>query len=280
MYYGIDQDADYRMARLCAYAEKDAIEVPPPPLDLDAGIAAPAVLAMIYAGGKGVAPNLQLAVKFACETKGAWDDGADLAKFLADEKQKGTTRLDLDVCDRPTGRQMNYACILRDQGRIAIEVPAALKRFDATGTSGEHARFQKVLAARSSFLDAHAKELSGGTVGVDQASMTQANETEKLWAQTLNDLAAGKLPHYSEQEFAKADRDLNAAYNEAKGDALSCETPGICTTPDELLQAQRSWLAYREAWVAYGKLRWPNVSPDSWRTLFTLERTDMLQNAD
>jgi uncharacterized protein YecT (DUF1311 family) len=278
MYYGIDQQVDYRMARYCAYAERN--DVGGPTGNLDADIAAPAVLAMIYAAGKGVAPNLQLAIKFACDINGAWDDGTDLAKLLADKRQQGATRMDLDVCDRPTGRQMNYACILRDQDRIAIELPVALKRFDATGTSEEHAAFQKVLAARSKFLEAHASELHSGTVGITQASMSLANATAELWVRTLNDLVDGKLPHYSEEDFAKADRDLNGAYREARSDALTCGTPGICTTPDELLNVERAWLAYREAWVAYGKLRWPNVSPDSWRTLFTLERTDMLQNYD
>jgi hypothetical protein len=38
-------------------------------------------LTMIYAGGKGVPPNLPLAIRFACDIRGGWDDGTPIAKI-------------------------------------------------------------------------------------------------------------------------------------------------------------------------------------------------------
>jgi hypothetical protein len=44
--------------------------------------------------------------------------------------------------------------------------------------------------------------------------------------------------------------------------------------------AQRAWLSYREAWVRFGRRRYPSVAGASWRTWLTRERIEMLQPND
>jgi len=41
--------------------------------------------------------------------------------------------------------------------------------------------------------------------------------------------------------------------------------------------AQRAWLRYRDAWVEFGKVRYPAVPAHAWRAWFTRQRIDMLK---
>jgi lysozyme inhibitor LprI len=267
LYYGKDEKADIRLARLCAFTESDENDVE-----------SRAVLSMIYAGGKGVAPNLPLAIRYACEIQTGWDSGSEKADQLEEQEQKGATRVDFDFCDAPTGRKMDFFCIDLHQYRTDHALFAAEHDFDYYATGARKAALDALLEARAVFMDAHGYELHGGTVGTSQAAIAAVVDTENVWIHTLKDLAAGKLPHFTHQDFLGADAALNDHYQDAKTDAAACDDPQYCTTTDQLVHAERAWLAYRDAWVAYGRLRWPQVSADSWRTMVTRERTDMLIN--
>lgn len=273
MYFGEDQPTDVKNARYCAYLNLNVDDTP------EDTIQAPAVLAMIYAGGQGVPPNLHLAIKFACQIKGGWDDGFELVNILEVKLKQGATRVDLDVCDNPSGRQMNYACLLRDQARVENDVAVADKRFNSRSNQIEREAFQNLLKARQGFLDAHGHEEPSGTVGMSQEHMSEDIDTERNWAKLLNDFADGKLPHYTKTDFKTADAALNDQYKDIRARTTDCGGLG-CISSDRILQAERAWLLYRKAWVSYGKLRWPQVPADNWRTLLTIERTKMLQEIE
>src|SRR5579872_6859562 len=103
---------DMQKARYCAFAARDA-----KPTDQDdmamTHIEGISTLAMIFAGGKGTAPDLPLAIKFACEIQD-WDgDGRELATMLDEQRKKGATKVDFDICDSVPGRQTNFLCIGR-----------------------------------------------------------------------------------------------------------------------------------------------------------------------
>jgi hypothetical protein len=273
MYYGEGQPMDVRGARYCAYSNLNVDG------SMENGVEAPAVLAMIYANGRGVTPDLHLAIKFACQIKEGWGDNTYLVKMLEAKEQQGTTRVDLDVCDNPTGRQMNYACLIRDQTRANNAVSTAEERFDSGSNEAQHDTFEELREARQGFLYAHRAEQPTGTVGIAQDDIFEDTQTESAWAQMLADLANGKLPHFTKAQFKQADADLNDEYRDARQRTAGCASQ-FCTSSDQVLQAERQWLVYREAWVSYGKLRWPQVSPDTWRTLLTIERTKMLRDIE
>jgi len=46
-----------------------------------------------------------------------------------------------------------------------------------------------------------------------------------------------------------------------------------CLKPVEPIRmAERAWIVYRDAWVRFAKVRWPEVSEDSWLTFLSEER--------
>ena len=73
----------------------------------------------------------------------------------------------------------------------------------------------------------------------------------------------------------KADKDLNAAYagvidplvQQAKDGGAECLKP-----VEPIRAAERAWIVYRDAWVRFAKVRWPEVSEDSWLTFLSEER--------
>jgi uncharacterized protein YecT (DUF1311 family) len=267
---------DLRQARYCAYAARDAKSTENVDMDLE-NIGGNAGLAMIYAGGKGVAPNLPLAIRFACEIQGGWDDGTDVAKMLEEKRKQGAVKVDFDICEGATGRQLNYICLLRDQDRVANEIDLAEEHLNA-GNSHLRPAFQRVAEARKAFLEA-SQVGSPRTTGQVQSAMRDDIDTDHQWAQLLEKYAAGALPQFSKGDFQKADVALNTAYRQARVKTAACHDE-FCFSADQLVQMERAWIAYRDAWVAYATTRWPSVSTDSWRTWLTLEQTEDLKNIE
>ncbi len=49
-------------------------------------------------------------------------------------------------------------------------------------------------------------------------------------------------------------------------------------TPDGIKEAQRAWLKFRDAWVAFGKVRYPAVSAHAWKAMLTERRVNDLED--
>ena len=267
---------DLRATRYCAYTARDAKPTEQNDMDM-ANIGGNAGLAMIYAGGKGVAPNIPLAERFACDIAGSWDSGNEIAKMLEEKRKEGLTKVDFDICEDPSGRQLNFLCIGRNGSRGADRVALAERRFN-TGNAQQRAAFQRLLAARKAYLDAHVAEEPNGVSGAVQAAEEEEIEVDDAWAESLDQFAKGKLPHYTATDFRKADAELNANYRKAL-DSTAHSDCDSCLTTEQLRKSERAWIVYRDAWVAYGALRWPSITADSWRIWLTLERAEDLTHA-
>ncbi|KQV51254.1 hypothetical protein [Duganella sp. Root336D2] len=69
---------------------------------------------------------------------------------------------------------------------------------------------------------------------------------------SLQDFEAGKLPSFSVEDAAAVEREMSQ----------------MKIAPDK----QRSWLAYRDAWLGLGKLRYPSIPPHAWKAYFAKRR--------
>ncbi len=98
--------------------------------------------------------------------------------------------------------------------------------------------------------------------------------------QTLQASERGDFPRHSKSEFIKQDKKLNETYqgimHPTKGQ------PDIFTgiTTDGVRKAQRAWLRYRDAWVAFARLRYPSVPDFAWQAMLTEKRIAQLDNLD
>lgn len=76
---------------------------------------------------------------------------------------------------------------------------------------------------------------------------TESVQVEEI-LNSLQEFEAGKLPSFTAEEAAAAEREMGQ----------------MKISPDR----QRSWLAYRDAWLALGKLRYPSAAPHAWKAYF------------
>jgi len=86
----------------------------------------------------------------------------------------------------------------------------------------------------------------------------------------------GHLPSFTHQDYVDSDKKLNLTYNTILSNLSGRKKEDYCKSPEMIRATERAWIAYRDDWVAFARLRWPQVSADSWLTLLTKERTDQL----
>src|SRR5258708_3950777 len=105
LYYGFDRPPDAGAALQCAYYQR----AHPDPSRGDP-FAGPGVLTMLYANGKGVSRNYDLALLFACETWGAPLETDARVVHLQDLRRTHAVISNFDLCDGMTSGLMQGAC--------------------------------------------------------------------------------------------------------------------------------------------------------------------------
>jgi uncharacterized protein YecT (DUF1311 family) len=253
---GAPTDANWQSARECAFHNKDN-----------------AVLMMLYANGAGVAPDLGLAMKYACSTEGS---PSEMKNRLARLTQ---SRGHFDQCNE-TGKGAGICASVRAQQESkqrGDELAALAKGWTAKERLGYDMALQ---AARYFAQHRHDYETDLSASGHARLQAeAEAAEMERF-AADVEDFENGKVPRLRDAEFAVLDEKMNQAYKE-----FMDSTPG----PDSYLgtirksdveKTQRAWLAYRDAVELFGSIKYPDVPPAAWRALLTSRRLRQLTELD
>lgn len=260
-YYGIGEPVDYAKARACAFQAKDEQN------DND-------VLAMLYANGQGVARNFALARKAVCDAQAAPMEYQGRLEHLARmEAAKGAKPETFDYCDDiSSGAMMSYCASVRadlaqqtrDHGVAALSAswPAAQKA--ALATLRRH--METWVKARDGEID-----LSGTARG---EMLTEAEDAvHEEFAVMLASAEKGRIASVTPAHAKAVDDKLNATWKRVR--AVSEDRLGT-VKQDDILHAQREWLRYRDAWIVFGKLRWPAISAATWSSFMAEGREKQL----
>lgn len=268
LYFGFGQPVNPVKARECAYLELMRGD------DLMFGDRT--VLMMVYANGKGATRNFDVALKLACEIGGAPAEIQYRVQHLERLKQEHWTGESFNVCDDITSGFMEGACAGLHERFNKQKRQAKLNAIVAQWTPEEQRAFQAFQPAANKFFATRADnevDLSG--TGRAAFEIEEQASLEDGLVATLQKFERGELPRFSAAQFNKADAAMNSAY--ARIQKTLGFTPGTVTA-DQIGQTQRSWVEYREAWVKFGEKKYPGVSPESWQTWLTQERTKMLED--
>ncbi|WFP49777.1 lysozyme inhibitor LprI family protein [Methylomonas sp. EFPC3] len=267
LYYGINQVADWKHARACAYAE---ISRGP-----DGPFEGPAILMMIYANGNGVNRNYDLAIKLACEIGGATAELQGRLRHLLQMKQLNADVKDLDICDHVTsGMMMNFCSIHREIIRQQ-ERAAQLTKLTKSWTESENKAFSLLTQSANGFFNARRdKEVDGSGTAYGAMMVEEEASLKDDFLAALQSFDAGRTPSFNTQQCAKADAKLNTVYKKI----LARKNFSWGTVyQNSIKETQREWLKYRDAWVKFGSIKYPDVTADSWKTYWTQKRIEMLQ---
>jgi len=273
LYYGIGMKADPVRARQCAFLEMQK--------EPDEGIFAGRTMLMtIYANGVGAKRDLDVATHLACGLEGAPAEVDGRVTHLAELKSKGWTGNDFDFCDDITsGLAMGY-CADHAANVAAPARDAKIAALASGFAPAEKQAFEALRKAHAAFVDAHGDgevDMSGTARAAMEIEAQEGARDE--FVDILQRLASGRAPAFTHAQFVAADAKLNQAYRKALAEAGPPDAVGA-VQKEGIRDAQRAWLRYRDAFLAFAALKYPQVTRDSLSAWLTEKRTKMLEGGD
>ena len=270
LYYGIGVPPDPARARQCALRERAAP-------DDRAAFSGDIMLMIIYANGVGAPRDLDRAIAIACNLDGSPAEEDGRVNHLAALKAQHWTGHDFSFCDDITSGYAQGICAAHDS---ALE-DAKRKRQVAAATAGWSDADKRAFLALQRAEKAYAE--ADGDNEVDQSGTARAamaiDEEQSQQAEfvgLLQSLEKGTAATFTAEQADAADARLNAAYQKIQ------HAPGTTqwgtVTKDGIRTTQRAWLRYRDAWIAFARVRFPAVTPDSLRAALIEKRTATLEN--
>jgi hypothetical protein len=266
LYYGIGMPADPVKARQCAFLEAETDNG-------DGPFSGRAMLMTIYANGKGAAKNIDVAIHLACGIEGAPAEMLGRIDDLTQRRTKGGG--DFDYCDDITSGNSGGQC-----ADHAAEIERARRdsvwaRLTAAWSPAEKQALARLKAAHKAFAEAHAEsevDMSGTLRGAFYVDAVE--KLDKALLAMVQRLEAGRAPALGHAQFVAADAALNARYRKEIQSTEPSDSPGAVTR-DGIRSAQRAWIAYRDAFLAFAAVRYPKVPCDALAAWLTAERTKM-----
>jgi hypothetical protein len=267
LYYGIGMKADPKKARQCAFLEAERPEGAGP-------FSGRAMLMTIYANGVGARRDLDVATHLACGVDGAPMESHGRVLRLSQLKAEGWTGSDFHYCDEITSGYAGGLCARHFADIRSVKREAELSALTRGWTPRERSAFASLKVAQAAFAEAHA----GGEVDMSgtlrSAFWIQAQESlAEDFAELLKALEGGRGPTFSAAEARKADSALNAGYRRTLS-AMGSEGYGTVTR-EGVVAAQRAWLRYRDAFLAFAAVRYPRTPRHSLLAALTHRRTEM-----
>jgi hypothetical protein len=263
LYFGFGHPSDPVEARKCAYVEMEQGKD-----DLD--IAGRSILMMVYANGKGADRNLDVAIRLACEMPGSPGDVAgniyELERF-----RKAPPSSRYSVCDHSAAPHLYKSCAILGDRFDAIERAKKLSDITNGWTEKDRKAFASLQQAAQKFFTSRA------TSEINLEPTFEVQEMafmENGFISKLQQLEKGDVPSYSATDLKKAQAEVDQAYAATQKDPN--RRWGTATVAG-VRDTEQLWLAYRDAWVKFGKIKYPSVTAETWQTWLDQERLAMLE---
>jgi hypothetical protein len=262
-YFGLGAEKDPVKARKCAFAEIKRG-------DSDLNIAGRAILTMIYANAQGVDRNMDLGIKFTCEVQGSPGDVAGNVHELVRYKEGNYHGTNFSFCDNSSGRQLYEQCAALDDRFEKIQREAKLAGLTSSWSAENKRAFSALRkAADAFFTDRVASEFDVATTQVQERAFLENDFIAKL-----EQLERGELPRFSAEDLHKSEDQL-------KLDLAKVQQGGSFSqgqiTAQGINKTEKTWQVYKDAWIAFGKKKYPTVSEVSWNAWLTQDRIVMLE---
>jgi uncharacterized protein YecT (DUF1311 family) len=282
LYYGIPKQ-NIPEARRCALYQVESTPIDP---KVDANpydIFSIAVLTMTYINGQDAPRNPDLAIRAVCLEEDPTDGTPWAEQWIASLVAMKSQPLPkpYDFCDSGPAidKEIGLQC-----GSMMMDLKqqtrnAQLARFMATWTPAQKSAFQQFKpifdAYVAAVVDNETEPCITGTAG------EQMDLTDQLNQQLFDNLTAfeqGHLPAFTHADFLSADHTLNTTYSALI--AHMDRDTGYCTKPSTMIRdSERAWLRYRDAWLNFAKVRYPQIPAEAWLTYLTRQRTGWLQDS-
>jgi hypothetical protein len=268
MYYGIGMPVDFVRARQCAYAQ------PVPPRGVVMG--GSEILMMVYANGRGVPANFDLALHFACKIFSAPAELELRVARLSQARTKAQLDDTMDICDEATSGYMSGYCAAHRERVDAVARNARRLRATA-GMPERELNDLKHTALR--YFRAHSES------EIDQTGSARAMFAIQEQAR-LDDELVSVLERLRNPDFPPDSGDAKALYAELAAlmkRVASCKTLtekkamyGFITSAG-IRETQDGWLPYRRAFIALAVKVRPETQSEAWQAWLDAERLRLVR---
>lgn len=269
LYYGIGGTPDPARARLCAFAQAPS----DPSLEPFAGRA---MLMTIYANGVGARRDLDIALHLACGIQGLAPAEYDRRVIHLARLRDGAARgRDFHYCDDISPGLADGLCAAHRAALARPRREAALRALIARWTPAERQAFEPLRRAFEAFVAASA---AGDLAGSGSASASLRRRLEQglrdQFADMIQRLSTRRQPRFTPAQFRTEDLQLNQAYLARLADERQYDAPGLSV--ESIQNAQRAWLRYRDAFLAFAAVKFPRVPRDSLAAWLTRNRSEII----
>jgi uncharacterized protein YecT (DUF1311 family) len=234
------------------------------------------MLTTVYANGEGAARNLDLAIRLACTFPGAepaeYDRRVTRLAALRDRNWQGR---DFSWCDDIDPGLVTGLCASHRAALARPQREAAQRALIARWSPGQRTAYEPLRRAFEEFVAASAAgDLASG--GSSYASLRNRLEQglRDQFADMLQRLENGRAPRFTAAQFRTEDLQLNQAYQARLADERQYDAPGI--TPESIQNAQRAWLRYRDAFLAFAAVKYPRVARERLAAWLTQNRSQII----
>ncbi len=250
--YGINgQTKNFDLARRCLLTRGDF----------------PQFLAMIFANGWGVRRDYDAATYFLCKAEEgvAPAEVTGMLEHLAGMRTAKTPE-DLDYCKELTSGFGMTVCQQLDNDRAAPALEARIAAVEKILDPEGKKALAALRKAADAFAEADALRIAevnrGGTIYPSVVSGA-TQEISTAFVVTLESFAKTRAKAADETTAKTADDRLNQAFGKARQAFEKCdycqETEKI--RHEELRDAQRAWIVFRDAWKTLYQARWKGAAP-------------------
>jgi hypothetical protein len=149
-------------------------------------------------------------------------------------------------------------------------------------TPEQRKAFERLLAAKNAYIQAHASEVyQGGSIhGI--RTIGSEGILEDIFRTEVVHFERRKWPALSQSEIANADAVLGREYEKHMGqlrERTKEEADDGAVTADQLAEVQEKWQQYRDAWVVFARVRYPEAVSEI-RAEITLDRYRLVKTID
>jgi uncharacterized protein YecT (DUF1311 family) len=272
LYYGEKGPPDLLRARLCAFTEDDAGQGSS---RTEAVFSGATILMQLYANGQGgVKRDLDLATSYACAIDGAPAELEGRVQHLQALKAKPSPK-PFDYCDDITSGLAEGFCAARNAAIAKKGRSARTAGIEAKVPPAAKPALAALHKAAAIFTDAHGGEVDESGTARAQMVIDEEEATRDAFTADLARLVDGRWPTASAVQAKAADDALNAAYKKALA-FLGSKQNLSTVKPEDTHKAQRAWIGYRDAFVAFAKAASPRTAPEAVAAQLTRERTKAL----
>jgi len=274
LYYGFTASPNYPEAMQCAYYQR----AHPEPSSGNP-FYGPGVLMMLYANGKGVPRNYDLAIRFACEN--TWAADAEMEYRIGRLEHLRDTHAittHFDLCDDGTSGLTEGACALVQESLADAKRTRQIREISATWPTKVTAAFPSLQKAENAFVKARVEnevDLSG--TGRVAFQLEEEGVLRDQFLINLKRFAEVDVPAATDRDSEQLEKTLDLLLGQiqsSSGSAWQFTT----VTPNGIGTTQRAWLSLLQAWTDFGRVAYPRLDTNRIRAQIIRLRIHQLRS--